>query len=268
VSTLNVLPALDQATEDALRASIQRFGVLVPILRDQHGDLVDGHHRQRISAEEDKACPEQTVHLPDDPEERAAALVSVNDDRRPRLGVEQRREVVAALRGEGHSQRAVAEALGVGLGTVQRDEEELTRAGQLDVPERIAGQDGKSYPAHKKPHGNDKLTDSQREEIVQRRHRGESGRALAAEFAVAESTISNLTKDSRTRRNRKGSDVKSLEGMAGAAAALAASLGELDAARILEYQDAADVSRWVRDLNSCRVALGPVIKSLNGGKLP
>ena len=43
----NPLPPLDSATHDALRASIEKFGVLVPILLDQHGAVLDGHHAQQ-----------------------------------------------------------------------------------------------------------------------------------------------------------------------------------------------------------------------------
>lgn len=41
--------ALPAPVEDALRASIGRFGVLVPVVRDQHGNTIDGHHRSRIA---------------------------------------------------------------------------------------------------------------------------------------------------------------------------------------------------------------------------
>lgn len=37
--------------EAALRASIYRFGVLVPIAKDQHGNILDGHQRARLADE-------------------------------------------------------------------------------------------------------------------------------------------------------------------------------------------------------------------------
>lgn len=270
----NLLPALDSATERALRASIQRFGVLVPVLLDQHGELVDGHHRKRIAEDEGKSCPEQMVHLPDDPEERAAALTSVNDDRRPRISPEQRREVVTALRADGHSTRAIAGAVGVDHSTVVRDLASDESGGASAPPDAsqtpplITGTDGKSYPARKKPHGNSKLDAQQQDEIAQRLRRGEQGKALAEEFGVSTNSISKIANQNGTRRNRKGSDHKSFEGMASAAAALAGTLADLDTDAVVEHQDATDVARWVRDLNACRLALGPVIKGLNGGKLP
>ncbi len=47
----NPLPPLDDATDAALRDSIQRYGVLVPIVCDVDGNLIDGHHRLRILEE-------------------------------------------------------------------------------------------------------------------------------------------------------------------------------------------------------------------------
>jgi DNA invertase Pin-like site-specific DNA recombinase len=51
-----------------------------------------------------------------------------------RLTIEARREKVKELLGAGMSQRKAAEALGIGLGTVQRD---LTHIGSESDPERV-----------------------------------------------------------------------------------------------------------------------------------
>src|SRR4051812_39932626 len=48
---------LEPATEAALRASIERFGVLVPVTFDQRGRILDGHHRWRMAAELGVDCP-------------------------------------------------------------------------------------------------------------------------------------------------------------------------------------------------------------------
>src|SRR5580658_8329736 len=44
----NPFPPLDAATEAALRASIQKFGVMVPIVVDPKGNVIDGRHRLAI----------------------------------------------------------------------------------------------------------------------------------------------------------------------------------------------------------------------------
>jgi ParB-like chromosome segregation protein Spo0J len=117
----NPLPALDSATDAARRSSIAHFGVLVPVLVDQNGELVDGHHRQAIATELGIDCPVHVVELPDGTEERARAIIEINDARRQRLSPDERRTVVLALREQGHSQRAIAAAVGVSKKTVQND---------------------------------------------------------------------------------------------------------------------------------------------------
>lgn len=59
--------------------------------------------------------------------------------------IEDRREVVADLRGSGMSTRAIASAVGVSDGTVRTDLDQLRSSAQL--PDTITGLDGKSRPA-------------------------------------------------------------------------------------------------------------------------
>jgi hypothetical protein len=117
----NPLPALDDATDAALRESIGKYGVLVPILRDQNGDIFDGHHRHRIGTDLGVACPEERINAPLDPDERAELLAELNDARRQRLTREQRRDMVMRLREAGLSERGIAEQLDVSPATVHRD---------------------------------------------------------------------------------------------------------------------------------------------------
>jgi len=139
--TFQIFQTLDPATESALRASIERFGVLVPVVFDQHGHVLDGHHRRRIAEEVGVDYRSDVVVVADADEAREVAR-TLNSDRR-HLTVEQRREMVAALREEGHSLRAIAGATGTSLGTVQRDVAGVSP----DTPAEIHGQDGKRYPA-------------------------------------------------------------------------------------------------------------------------
>ncbi|ASU81540.1 hypothetical protein CDO52_00915 [Nocardiopsis gilva YIM 90087] len=144
--TLQLFDALPPHIEDALRASIRRFGVLSPITRDQHGRILDGHHRVHIAEEEGIGIADDVViHVKDDDEAREIAR-TLNSDRR-HLTEEQRRAVVADLRREGHSVRAIAGALGVGKSTVADDMAQLSGAGQLEQPNRVKSLDGKSRPA-------------------------------------------------------------------------------------------------------------------------
>lgn len=149
-----IFPRLPAAVEDALRASISRFGVLVPVVKDQQGRIVDGHHRSRIADELGVEYRVDTVTVTDDDEAKEMAR-TLNADRR-HLTEEQRLAAVALLAGETvavgreevarHSPNAIAGALGVSLKTVQDDIEQLTTASKLSRPEKTLGQDGKVRP--------------------------------------------------------------------------------------------------------------------------
>lgn len=169
MSDLQLFPPLDAATEAALRASIERFGVIVPVVEDQHGRILDGHNRARIATELGVGYTRDIVKVSDD-EEAREYVRTLNADRR-HLTPEQRREVVATLREEGHSLRAIAGAVGVSHQQVARDvagvtdvtPEPLPQAeGQEAVPAateavaRVTGQDGKSYPARRSATGQSK----------------------------------------------------------------------------------------------------------------
>lgn len=144
MSTYQLFDALDPATEAALRESIDRFGVLVPVVRDQHGNTIDGHHRSRIADELGRKYRVDVISVEseDEAEELARTL---NTDRR-HLEPAQRRQVVGALREQGHSTTAIGNALGVSDETVRRD---LAASTHVE-PERVRGTDGKSYPAKQK----------------------------------------------------------------------------------------------------------------------
>ncbi len=46
-----VMPDLDAEIRAGLRESILRFGVMVPIVVDQNGEIIDGHNRWAIASE-------------------------------------------------------------------------------------------------------------------------------------------------------------------------------------------------------------------------
>lgn len=142
---LQLWPMLDAATESALRASIERWGVLVPVAKDQHGRTIDGHHRARI-ADELGVKYARLVHYVENDEDAHELARTLNADRR-HLTTEQRRDMVAHLREQGHSTTAIGAALGVDQSTVSRD---LQAMQPHNLPDRVTGADGKSYPAKKK----------------------------------------------------------------------------------------------------------------------
>lgn len=148
LDSIQLFDPLDDATEAALRASIERFGVMMPVAKDQHGRILDGHHRDRLARELGVPYDEKVFVVRDENHAREVAR-SLNEDRR-QLRVEQRRPVVAALREQGHSLRAIGQALKVSHVTVKKDLAAAeTEGGNPLTPAVIGGTDGKSYPARR-----------------------------------------------------------------------------------------------------------------------
>lgn len=137
-----LFPALDRATEDALRESINRWGVIVPVVIDQNGQVIDGHHRQRIANALGVDYGVQQIEVGSEDDARAIAA-TLNTDRR-HMDIDQRRAIVAHLREQGHSLRAIAGAVGVDPKTVSKD---LSIVDPSTMPETIRTSDGRTYPA-------------------------------------------------------------------------------------------------------------------------
>jgi ParB-like chromosome segregation protein Spo0J len=112
------MPALDAEELDALRADIEANGVLVPVVKDQHGRILDGNHRAAIATELGMDYPTVTVTVADD-EDAWDKAVSLNCARR-HLTREQRRELVTAeiIRRPNDSDRAIARRVGCSPSTV------------------------------------------------------------------------------------------------------------------------------------------------------
>jgi N6-adenosine-specific RNA methylase IME4/ParB-like chromosome segregation protein Spo0J len=151
----NLFDALDATTEAALRASIERFGVLVPVVRDQHGRTLDGHHRSRLADELGIKYRVDVVRVEDDDHAREIAA-TLNTDRR-QLTPEQRRKIAAvylnAKRADGvglHSVNDVADRLGISQPAARKIEAELRTSSKLDdeITHRV-GQDNKVRPARR-----------------------------------------------------------------------------------------------------------------------
>ena len=87
------MPPLTPEEYTALEASILEHGILSPVITDEAGVILDGHHRSKIASEHGISCPKQIVYGKTDTEKRTMAL-SLNLDRR-HLSREQKRALVA-----------------------------------------------------------------------------------------------------------------------------------------------------------------------------
>jgi ParB-like chromosome segregation protein Spo0J len=113
-----LLPPLTGDEYAGLKADIQTNGVLVPITVDQHGVIIDGHHRGKIAAELGIPCPRQAQVFASD-EERHNTALGLNLKRR-HLNREQMRTLIATEceRTPDASDREIARLLGCSPSTV------------------------------------------------------------------------------------------------------------------------------------------------------
>jgi ParB-like chromosome segregation protein Spo0J len=142
-----ILPDLTPEEFAGLKADIAANGVQVPIEIDEHGHIIDGHHRHRAWHElraEGVRLPmyESKLRRYGSDEERIAQAFRLNAHRRHLLP-DQQKQVIATLRRRGWSLQKIADELKVGKSTVAR-----TVAGVPDsTPAMIEGLDGRHYPS-------------------------------------------------------------------------------------------------------------------------
>lgn len=117
-STIQPMPDLTVEQLDALRADIAAHGVLVPVVVDQHGRILDGNNRAAIATELGLDYPTTVVDVADDDEAEDVA-VTLNCARR-HLTQEQKRDLITRelRRRWSDSDRAVARRVGCSPTTV------------------------------------------------------------------------------------------------------------------------------------------------------
>ncbi len=142
--TTNYLPYLTPWTYDALKASIRRWGVIVPVVEDENGNIIDGHQRVR-------ACKELGITdymvlilsgLTD--EERRDQTYILNFVRR-RLNQQQMRDLIAAelRRTPDLSDNWLAQNLGTTDKTVAGVREQLIANSEIPKLDALRGKDSK-----------------------------------------------------------------------------------------------------------------------------
>lgn len=146
-----LFPNLTLDEMEALTADIAERGVMVPVEVDEDGAILDGHHRAMIADSLGIGYP-TVVRAGWTEEQKLTHVVALNAHRRHLAG-DQRREVVARLRRERMSTRAIARAVGVDQSTVVRDlagDASASPAIDADASMPVTiGTDGKSYPAQR-----------------------------------------------------------------------------------------------------------------------
>lgn len=198
-----VQPFADLApdVEAALRDSIKRFGVVVPIVVDKSNRIIDGHHRSRIARDLGVPCPQVTRSVKDDTVAHELAY-SLNADRR-QMTAEQRQAVAADLRGRGYSFRAIADVTGVSPSQTQRD---IEAAG---VPRGTpqASEQGEQSPDESKSKGKD---DKQYQRKQSDAHRDAAAAARAATRAAKKAEAEALLAEAASNAEQEHPEVAAL----------------------------------------------------------
>ncbi len=142
-----LLPPLPPDEYAALKESIRVHGCRVPIIVDQHGDIIDGWHRDRACQELGIFCPREVRHFNSDVE-RLQVAITLNANRR-HLTRAQRRDLIAAyLKADAAiNDNHLGEIVGVSKNTVASVRDDLEATGQIDKLEQRRGRDGKDRPA-------------------------------------------------------------------------------------------------------------------------
>jgi hypothetical protein len=153
------MPNLRKAELDALTASIKRFGVVVPVVVDQDGEIIDGHNRTAVARQLGIDVPRQARVC--SVEERDALRVELNAARR-QLQPEQWQPMVDHLRQLGHSDRAIATAVGVNKDKVNRYQSPTSAPVSPETGAKKKGrigEDGKRYAAPGEATDRDRILD-------------------------------------------------------------------------------------------------------------
>lgn len=149
-----LMPDLTEDEYAALKADIAKRGILVPIELDEHGTMLDGHHRLQAWQE----LRDEGIKLGDYPriirsgmtEQEKRNYVRVLNLLRRQLSKEQCAEQWDAMRADGMTYQAIADMSGVDDETVRSSISDSVLENSETEVATILGKDGKQYPAHRK----------------------------------------------------------------------------------------------------------------------
>lgn len=141
------MPPLKSDEYDELKADIRENGITVPVIVDEHDNVIDGHHRSMIARELGVECPKRTVEGLSE-SEKLAMSVSLNIKRRQLSRGEKRQIIAAQLKtAPERSNREHAKVLGVSHHTVNSVRDDLETRGQIAHVEERQDSLGRMQPA-------------------------------------------------------------------------------------------------------------------------
>jgi ParB-like chromosome segregation protein Spo0J len=173
----------------ALERSILDRGVEVAIVFDEDGNVLDGHHRLAICKKHGVTDYPTTVRAGLSEDEKRDFAQSLNMARRSLSRDQKQNQIRNRLkRNPQHSDRLIAQAMGVDHKTVGRIRAEMETGGEVPQVDRKIGLNGMQYKSPSKP----KLADAEGGKVPQRL---EKVFALRGEHA----SLANLVVDVKRR---------------------------------------------------------------------
>lgn len=182
----HLLPPLSGTEFDALKVSIKREGVREPLLIDELGAILDGHHRFKIAPD----APTKTISGLSEAQKKAFVIASnlqrrnLSPDQKAELRKKQI-EIAKALKEGGEAQHQIATRLGVAQQTVSDWLMPNTDAGKAHNDNRV------------------KVAKEEQAGILERAEAGELQAQIAADFGISQPRVSRIVKAEQKRRKRE-----------------------------------------------------------------
>ncbi len=187
----DLLPPLSTAEQEALKADIKANGVRDPIVIDEDGNILDGHHRYAI----DKTAKTATLSGLSEAEKKA--FVYRTNHARRNLSIEQRKKLLKAMKviakelreqdAKKYTNKTVGATLGVSEATVSR----WMDTTNLHVQDACTPDARVKVPAKEKA----KITD--------RVEAGETQKQVAADYGVTQQRVSGIVTKERKQQAEK-----------------------------------------------------------------
>lgn len=186
-----LFPRLTGEEYAALKRDIEERGVVVPVIVDEDGHVLDGHHRVEIASALGIDYPlERRAGLTES--EKLELVFSLNIARR-HLSGHDRTAVIAQGRSRGMSLRAIAAVVGVHNTTVMR---QLRKEGAANAAPDVDAPEPEPLPT----------LPTRAERIAELLGKGWTQAAIAAELGLSPATVSNVINNSANSRRASAPD--------------------------------------------------------------
>lgn len=148
-SRYSIFPEMTATDYESPKASIADHGVEIPVILDEDGNVIDGHHRRKACGELRIACPSIVRKFGSEAEKYELAL-QLNCSRR-QLSTKEKRELVATYlnRDPEIANNHLGTIIGVDSHTVESVRGDLEGTSEIPKLEKLRGRDGKVRRRHK-----------------------------------------------------------------------------------------------------------------------